>query len=202
MSEHFEEDLELYALGDLDEPERAAIDAHAKTCAQCARRLGEAEETLASMTSLLPAYRAPQRRGAVWKPAARVAVAAAFVAGLLVASFTLAFVNVGGGSNNDDVRAQIAMTHAHFEHIELEPVAGGAPAAKVIYAQDRSWLYAIVGDGRSGYRLLSVGPSGTHELGQLVAHGGSSSVFIAHPPDGSDLELVFGNGIVARGTLR
>ena len=201
MSEHFEEELELYALGDLDERERAAIDAHAKTCAECARRLGEAEETLASMTSLLPAYRAPQRRPAVWKPAARVAVAAAFVAGLLVATFTLAFMNLGGGSN-DDVRAQIAMTHAHFEHIELEPAAAGAPAAKVIYAQDRSWLYVIVDDGRAGYRLLSAGPTGTHGLGQLVAHGGSSSLFIAHPPDSNDLELAFGNAVVARGTLR
>ncbi|MGH7661701.1 MAG: zf-HC2 domain-containing protein [Vulcanimicrobiaceae bacterium] len=201
MNEHYSEELELYALGDLDEQDRAAIEAHALTCAECARRLGEAEETLASMSSLLPAYRAPQRRPSTWKPTARIAVAAAFVAGLLVAAFTLAFVNVGSGSN-DDVRAQIAMTHAHFQHVQLAPVAAGAPAAKVIYAQDRSWLYVIVDDGRSGYRLLSAGPSGAHELAALVAHGGSSSVFIEHPPDSSTLELALGSSVVARGTLR
>jgi hypothetical protein len=201
VSEHFGEDLELYALGDLDERERVAIEAHASVCAECARRLGEAEETLATMSSLLPAYRAPVRRPSIWKPTARVAVAAAFVAGLLVATFTLAFINVGGGSN-DDVRAQIAMTHAHFEHVELKPVAGAAPSAKVVYAQDRSWIYVIVDDGRSGYRLLSTGPSGTRELGALVAHGGSSSVFIEHPPGPDTLELAFGDSIVARGTLR
>jgi hypothetical protein len=200
VSAHFGEELELYALGDLEERERAAIAEHVRTCDACARRIGEAEETLATMSSLLPAYRAPQRRRPVWRPTARVAVAAAFVAGLLVAAFTLAFINVGNESGGD-IRAQVAMTHAHFRHIELTPVAAGAPAAKVIYAQDRSWLYAIVDDGRPGYRLLAAGPSGALELGRLVAHGASSSLFIAHPTKADRLELAFGDRIVARGTL-
>lgn len=205
MTAHLGDEIELYALGDLTPEERAAVEAHLDSCDMCTRAVGEAEVTLAAMSSLLPAYRAPKRtalRG-VWSlPAARAAIAAAFVIGLLVAAGTLPFLTVSSPTGNDDVRAQVAMTHAHFEHIELVPVTPGTPAAKVIYAKDRSWLYAIVDDGRPGYSLLSVTSSGPRNLGVLVAHGATASIFIDHPPAADVVELVSDGRVVARGMLR
>src|ERR1700688_4487918 len=46
---HVDENAELYALGTLSDSERAAVDAHVATCASCAQRVGEAEETVAAL---------------------------------------------------------------------------------------------------------------------------------------------------------
>ncbi|MGH7328195.1 MAG: zf-HC2 domain-containing protein, partial [Polyangiaceae bacterium] len=201
MSVHLGDEIELYALGDLSAQERAEIEAHLADCDMCTRAVGEAEETLAQMASLLPAFKAPKRSRlrSVWSvPAARIAIAASFVIGLLVAAGTLPFLTLTSRTSSDDVRAQAAMTHSHFVHVELAPVMAGAPAAKVIYARDRSWLYAIVDDGHSAYRLVSIGNSGApHDLGTLVSHGETASLFADHPPSGDTVELVSGDRIIA-----
>ena len=200
MNAHYDEELELFALGDLEPAERAAIEEHVRDCADCSRRLAEAEETLARMSSMLPAYRAPHRTQTAWRPSARVAVASAFFAGAIAAVLTLAFVNVNHASS-DDVRAQIAMVHSHFQHAELRPAVAGAPLTKIIFPPGRDWLYAIVDDGRSGYRLLASSPSGpARDLGGFAAHGATSSLFVERPPPG-EIELEFDGRIVARGTL-
>lgn len=200
MSAHYDEELELFALGDLEPEQRAAIEEHVTACDACARRLAEAEETLARMSSMLPAYRAPHRTQTAWRPSARVAVASAFFAGAIAAVLTLGFLNVNHFSS-DDVRAQVAMIHSHFEHTELQPAAAGAPATKIIFPKDHSWLYAIVESGRTGYRLLAATPSGTtQDLGGLASHGATSSLFIERPPPG-EIELEFEGRVVARGTL-
>jgi hypothetical protein len=206
VSAHLGDEIELYALGDLMPEERAAVEVHLDSCDMCTRAVGEAEEALARMSSLLPAYKAPKRTAlrSVWSvPAARAAIAAAFVIGLLVAAGTLPFLTVSPKTSSDDVRAQAAMTHSHFEHTELSPLIAGAPAAKIIYARDRSWMYAIVDDGKPGYRLVSLGRStAPQQLGTLVSHGATASLFVDHPPSGDTVELVSGDRIVARGMLR
>lgn len=198
------DELELYALGDLGPEERAAVEQHLESCEECERELGKIEETLAQMTSLLPAYRAPKRTQlrSLWAlPAARMAIAAAFVIGLLVAAGTLPFLGVKPSATSDDVRAQVAMTHAHFVHVELHGVAAGAPAVKVIFAHDRSWIYVIADDGRAGYHLLSTASGTPTDLGTLVAHGASSSLFVDRSVPRGALELVRDGQIVARGML-
>jgi len=205
MSTHLGDELELYALGDLSSEERAKIEEHLETCDECVRALAAAQETLAQMTSLLPSYRAPKRTALrnLWvMPAARLAIAAAFVVGLLVAAGTLPFLTVKPGTSSQDARAQIAMTHAHFEHIELKPLVSGAPAIKVIFPHDRAWMYAIADDGRPGYHLLlAADSSAPHDLGELVAHDGSASLFVEHPPAGNELLLVSNDRTLARGML-
>ncbi|MBV8355632.1 MAG: zf-HC2 domain-containing protein, partial [Candidatus Eremiobacteraeota bacterium] len=57
MSVHPTDDLELYALGDLEASERSTIEAHLAQCATCRRAVGEAEETLAALADALPRYR-------------------------------------------------------------------------------------------------------------------------------------------------
>ncbi|MBV8424399.1 MAG: zf-HC2 domain-containing protein [Candidatus Eremiobacteraeota bacterium] len=205
MSAHLGDELELYALGDLSAEERAAVEQHLESCDTCVRALGEAEEALAQMTSLLPAYRAPKRTQLrnFWAiPAARMAIAASFVVGLLVAAGTLPFLNARPTANSDDVRAQVAMTHAHFVHTELRALAPNAPAVKVIYARDRAWAYVIADNGLTGYHLLETAPGGSPaDLGTLVAHGESASLFIDHPLPSGELDLVRNGQTLARGML-
>lgn len=205
MSAHLGDGLELYALGDLSDEERTAIEGHLESCEECTRALAAAEEVLAQMTSLLPAYRAPRRTQLrkFWAlPAARMAMAASFVVGLLVAAGTLPFLGVRPSATSDDVRAQVAMTHAHFVHVELHPVAPDAPAVKVIFPRDRSWIYVIADDGRPGYHLLATaGSAPASDLGVLVAHGASSSLFVDHTVSRSELELVRDGSTLARGML-
>jgi hypothetical protein len=200
MSTHLGDELELYALGDLSADERAEVERHLETCDECTRALGATEEALARMSSLLPAYQAPKRtvlRNFWSHPAARMAIAASFVVGLLVAAGTLPFLTVRPSNDAQDIRAQIAMTHSHFEHVQLTGVVAGAPAVKVIFARDKSWLYAIVDDGRPGYHLFV----GKNDLGELVAHDGSASLFVEHPPSGNPLALVANDRTLARGML-
>ncbi|MGH7716156.1 MAG: zf-HC2 domain-containing protein [Vulcanimicrobiaceae bacterium] len=205
MSTHLGDQLEIYALGDLSPEERANVEEHLASCEECVRALGTTEETLAHMTSLLPAYRAPRRsalRNLWMMPAARMAIAAAFVIGLLVAAGTLPFISLRSGTTDQDVRAQVAMTRAHFEHVQLVALVAGVPAVKVIYARDRSWMYAIADDGRPGYHLrLATGSGPSQDLGELVTHDGSSSLFVEHPPAGNELQLVSNDRILARGML-
>ena len=205
MSAHLGDELELYALGDLSDEERTAIETHLESCEACTRALGAAEETLASMTSLLPAYAAPKRTQlrSFWsQPVARMALAASFVIGLLVAAGALPFLGVRPAASSDDVRAQVAMTHSHFEHVPLAPLVSGAPATKVIFARDRSWLYAIADDGSSGYHLLlRQGSSAPVDLGTLVAHGDAASLFIDRTVPSGELDLVRGDRTLARGML-
>ncbi|HTX02528.1 MAG TPA: zf-HC2 domain-containing protein [Candidatus Acidoferrales bacterium] len=205
MSTHLGDELELYALGDLSPEERADVEEHLATCEECVRALAAAEDALAQMTALLPAYRAPRRTAlrSLWTmPVARMAIAAAFVVGLLVAAGTLPFLTIKPGTSNQDARAQIAMTHAHFEHVQLTPLVPGAPAVKVIYARDRSWIYAIADDGRPGYHLyLAAGSSQPRDLGELIAHDGSASLFVEQPPAGNELLIVSNGRALARGML-
>ena len=206
MSTHLGDEIELYALGDLSHEERAAVEAHLAVCMECTRSVGEAERTLAEFAELLPSYRAPRAARMQSSARWRGAIAAAFIAGLLVAGGTLAFVNRAWSGNatigQQDVRAQIAMVNSHFDHTTLAPASPGAPPAKVIFARDKAWLYAIVNDNDPGYHLVAVSGDTRRDLGVLTVHGATASLFVQHPPSLSELALVNGDRVVARGMLR
>lgn len=197
---HPDDDLQLYALGDLSFEERSAVEAHLEGCVECSRIVGEAESALADMSDLIPAFRAPRRsrfRPNFW----RGAIAAALIVGMILAGGTVALIRQAQG-RNDDVRAQVAMTNSHFNHVQLDPVAAGAPAAKVIYARDKSWLYAIVDDGHEPFRLVAVDFAGRHDLGTLAGHGITSSLFVEKTPEVKQVELLSGDRVIARGMLK
>ncbi len=90
---HIGENAELYALGSLGDLERAQVEAHVANCAECLRRVGEAEETVLGLereTAEVPLpsdVRAPEFRSR--RPVARwwmgaVAAAAALIIGYLL----------------------------------------------------------------------------------------------------------------------
>lgn len=193
---HVGEAAELYALGALDAFEQAEVEAHIGGCAECLRRVGEAEETLLALERGTKAVELPRNRGNVlpiarprrtltwWVPAA---IAAAFILGWLIPR-----------TASQPGVATLAMINSHFSHAQF---SGGGPPAKVIYARDRSWYYVIV----SGSRRFDVyglrGASATR-LGTTTARGTTSELFVQRQPRFERVDLRDGTALVESASIR
>ena len=158
MNEHIGDDAELYALGVLDAEERDAIDAHLATCGACSRRVAEAERVSLGLSAIdwssTPAKRTTPRLNAAW-----YATAAAFVAALGLGSLFANQLAIANHLRQDDDVAFATIANSHFLHASFQAKTKDAPATKVLYARDGSWLYVVV-DGRAdGDRILDTSPS-------------------------------------------
>jgi hypothetical protein len=162
---------ELYAAGALDERERAVVEAHVARCDACLRRLGEAEETVLALergSKIADEVRFAgkplgfvQRRSWGWTV---LAVAAALIVGFLVPH-----------STPQQNPAMLAMIHSHFSHAQFSGTAS-APAAKVLYARDRSWYYVIV-EGAHRYDVEGLANGRVTSLGATEPNGATSELF-------------------------
>ena len=166
---HVDELAELYALGTLDAGERAQVAEHIAHCAACLRRVGEAEETVLALERVVQPVTpyagiatTQRRRVALWWPAV---AAAALIVGLLLPRPFAERQNP----------AMLAMIHSHFSHAQFSG-APGAPAAKVIYARDRSWLYVIV-EGERRYGVYGVIGRQSVLLGTTQPRGTTSDLY-------------------------
>ncbi|HEX3670689.1 MAG TPA: hypothetical protein VHT92_03185 [Candidatus Cybelea sp.] len=168
---HLGEAAELYAIGALDAAERTAADAHIARCIECARRVGEAEETVLALERdvhvdpLAAAVAVPLRLRRREVPAwwVAVAAAAALIAGTLLP---------GLFAQRDT--ATLAMVHSHFNHAQFS--GPNAPPAKVIYARDRSWYYVIV-EGSHRYDVYGLHDGQSVSLGTTQPKGATSELF-------------------------
>ena len=149
--EHFDEELELYALGMLEPQDQARVDEHVRTCDACAERLGRAE---AAVTALVAG--AQQRRG--WRmPSWPVAVAAAFA----LTSAVLFGQNVAlRGALSSDGRMLDSIVLSHFVHVPFSAVSAEPVEAKVIYEQHGRW-YQIVAERPADWSVTVTRTDGT-----------------------------------------
>ena len=203
---YVEERADGYALGVLDEAERATLDTHVVGCAACSRALGEAE---ADVVGLIPrkdpspqlAHRigatlaAPAARGFSWRP---YAVAAAFALLLLGA-----LVTTLGERNQQRLialqsTAMTAMLHGHFVHAQFAPLAAAAPLAKVVFAHEATWLYVIVEGDR---RVRVVGEPGNVSFGVTAPFGSASTLFVPSAPGVRNVLLFEGKSAIERATI-
>src|SRR5436305_2800309 len=139
---HVDENAELYALGALSDPDRAAVDAHVATCASCAQRVGEAEETVAALSARQTAVpgQLDRRMRASFAPRSLprslyALVAAALILGLLPSALLWQRDRDLSAMDSTRQRAAAAMVHSHFLHAPFTSMAPGAPAATVIFAR-------------------------------------------------------------------
>ena len=201
---HIGDLAELYVLGELEVNERAAVEAHISSCMQCLRRVGEAEETLLALERGALAQPTPElldrrmRFGAT--PARRyAAVALAAAAGLVLGILTMLPVTFRSQAQQPVL---VAMIHSHFNHAQFAAVGStNAPAAKVIFARDRSWLF-VVADGSQRFAVYAINGSAATRLGDLQPQGSTSSLYVAHAPTADAVELREGTRIVERAPLR
>ncbi len=131
--------------------EQAEVDAHVAECPECLRRLGEAERDGARVGTR-------QRCGVV-------------AGGCGSGGVILGFV-VPHAARRSNI-ATLAMIHSHFSHAQF---SGTGPAAKALYARDRSWYYVIV-TGSSRYEVYGIRSGRTTDLGITQPQGATSELF-------------------------
>lgn len=167
--EHIGESAELYAIGALDPAERAEVDGHIAHCAQCLRRVGEAEETVLALERVNVVDHATHvervplrfaRRSVAWL--LPLTAAAAFALGMLFPR----------PAPQRDL-ATLAMIGSHFSHAQF---VGSGPPAKVIYARDHSWYYVIVAS-KARYTVVGVRNGSSIALGTTQPNGATSALF-------------------------
>jgi len=187
-NEHIGEAAELYAAGQLDPAEIAAIEAHAAGCEACLRRLGEAEETVLALERVSAPVAIPVASNVLQFPRRGLspwwfvpAMAAALLVGILWPRAQPQY-NV----------ATLAMVNGHFSHAQF---AGTGPRAKVLYARDRSWYYVIVA-GSERYDVYGVAGSDRISLGTTTPSGSTSELFVRSKLRFDKLQLQ-GNGAVS-----
>jgi len=168
---HIDQEAELYALGMLDDEERARIDEHLLTCEPCTVLVGEAEAAVAALIDSTQERR-PKQRGAWWP----VAVAAAFALttlGLLGQNVIL------HGAISSDGTLLATMIDSHFDHAQFQAAGGHEIAAKAIYERHGKW-FEILADGTPAWHVVFVRRDGTREAaGADFAHRGSASIVYA-----------------------
>lgn len=182
--EHIDELAELYALGVLDDGERASVDAHVRSCELCAKRIGEAEALIAdTIEDREPRSSLDVRIRQAFAPRARIAprwgalVAAAFIIGLLP-GLIFAALNRPAAPFADRDRAIAAMVNGHFLHAQFTALAPDAPKAKVLYGRTAPWRYFVAQTHRA-YTVEAENASGASALGTLHVSGDAGELFVA-----------------------
>jgi Putative zinc-finger len=207
VNNHIDELAELYALGTLNEAERAAVDAHALQCDTCAERLGEAASTIAFMEHSVAVPPSLDRRmSAVFARGSRVrfpaglAAAAAFLIGLMPSFWLWGVTRNTQAFDSDRQQAVQAMVTSHFSHAQFMPLEPGAPKAKLIYARKRNWVYAVAQTGRP-LSLRAESKQGEVALGTLRVSGNAAELYIAQAPAVRTFALYDGSKQIERVTL-
>jgi predicted anti-sigma-YlaC factor YlaD len=192
MNEHLDEEAELYALGVLGPTDATRIEAHVAQCAVCATRLGEAERVVAELATAVPPVEQrlralPSRRGTMQR---WYAVAAVFVlmAGVSLGSLLDVRTLADRVSSDDTILSTIATSH--FSHAEFTAVGAGAPVAKVLYARKGEWVYIIVDGAVPGCTAFATHAGVRVELGDVMLHGKTSTLFVRNPGPVERIDLV------------
>jgi hypothetical protein len=198
---HIDELAELYALGVLAQGEVDTVELHIAQCTTCARRVGEAEETVLALERGYRAQQPPDAPGwrlrledsrpALWRIAS--AVAAGIVIGI--------GIMLSRGAPAGQSQALNAMIHSHFSHAQFAPLVPGAPDAKVIYARDRTWLY-VIATGRETYEVDAVSGASRTVLGVLRPQESVSTLFVDERVTAVNVEILDHGRVVDRAALR
>jgi hypothetical protein len=209
---HFGERAALYALGALDDAESAALEAHLRVCAACAKLVGEAERDVDTITSLETRRRAPEelsRRVERLLAPARpqpapwsrfMAIAAAFLIGVLPSAYlwernrAMQDAMLSQSSAMDRL-ATTAHRTASFR------ATNGALAANVMYPSDGSWYVIVVRGASHALQVAWMHDGAQTMLGDAVPHGRVAMLYLPKSHRMEQLALMDGPRIVAQAQL-
>ncbi len=230
MIEHVADDqVEAYALGALEDAERSAVDEHIAACDACLRRVGEAEETVASLALDLPrtepsaalgerlarslaTTRQGDAPGAVVPsrgivPLRRrrsyVWLAPLGAAAALVFALAGSFVQDAHlrGELADNDRALTQVVHSHFNHVTMTPAPGSGASAKVLFARDGSWIYVVADHLPAGTHAFATIAGSERDLGALAPQGDIATLFVSDANKPTTIILRADGNVEATATL-
>ncbi|HVA33096.1 MAG TPA: zf-HC2 domain-containing protein [Candidatus Baltobacteraceae bacterium] len=218
MIDHIGDDAPLYALGALDDAERKAIDAHAATCPQCARLLGDAEDAVALAVAAqavhpVPAELgdriAPLARGQVlalpWRPSrGGWQVAAAAAAALLIGLIPSAYL----WQQNHAMHAAMVADAGALSTVANQPhrmavfqTMGDGTSARVMYGRDGSWYVILVKGAKRALGVAWMHDGQQTMLGTASLHGDVAMLYLPRSHRMKQLALMDGTRVVAEAQL-
>lgn len=168
---HIDQEAELYALGMLDDAERARVDEHVATCDACAVLVGQAE---AAMAALIDASQARRPRApTAWWP---VAVAAAFA---LTSAALFGDDLALRGAVKADGGIFATLVNNHFDHTQFQTPGGKEIAAKAIYERHGKW-FEILADGAPAWHVVLIESDGIRRpvTTPFDRRGAASTVYV------------------------
>lgn len=168
MTQHPQDALVAFALGDLDAAAGREVLVHADECASCAAALADLMRGVAAIAG----DDGPSRRAATPRRSAT-----GWLLGLSTAAAVLLGVwNLDLRSAQPTVPID-ALVHSHFTH---HPLTGGEGSAKLIQALDGSWVY-VVADGLRPLETYAVAINGV-AIGTFHAdRTGRATAYFARP---------------------
>jgi anti-sigma factor RsiW len=208
---HFGERAALYALGALDATESAALEAHLRVCAECAKLVGEAERDVDTIASLETRRRAPEaltnRVERLLAPARQpqapwrfAAVAAAFLIGILPSAYLWERNRVMQDAMLSQSAAMDRLATTAHRTASFRP-AGGALAADVMYPSDGSWYVIVVRGASHALHVAWMHDGAQTMLGDVVPHGRVAMLYLPKSHRMEQLALMDGPRVVAQAQL-
>jgi hypothetical protein len=212
---HVGENAALYALGALDDAERARVDAHARHCPSCARLLGEAESEVAAIVAAEGHIEAPpdlqarierslrgvtalapRRERALWP----LAMAAALLVGFLP---SMVF-----WQQERAMRETVALQNAAIGRVTAGDHRTAAfrssdarEIASVAYGADGSWYVVVVPNASKAMHVVWMHGGEQTLLGSAVPHGDVATLYLPKSHRMDTLALMDGSRVVAEAQL-
>lgn len=210
MTDHVDELAELYALGTLDEIERARVEQHVEVCEDCALRLDEASIVVADLAQAGAAASPPpalehrllQSAGLHGRPHPRH-LPHWQVVGAIAAVFALAFIPAWVAvdrttfARNDDNRALAQLASAPFDRATFMAPGNRPMNAKVLYGPSGDWYYVVVMHPKPNMHVAYVHGRQMEMLGTVAMHGESGTLYIPVKHKMEELALLDGGTVVA-----
>lgn len=217
MTEHIDELAELYAVGSLDDLDRARVERHVETCTPCAERLAGAEETIAAIAEGEPAFvpsarlrerlkasvgTGSQRRPGIHWWAGALAVAAALVLALIPTWLAVDRNRSLSQAMQQDERALARIAAAPAFNRAVFMANGNRPMdAKVLYGPRGDWYYIVVMHPKSGMHVAYVHDGRMEMLGSVAMHGESGTLYLPVKHKMEELALLQGGTVIAAAHL-
>lgn len=216
MSAHVDDRAALYALGLLDDDERAALQAHLRECPGCALSIGAAEDDVASLVAA-QSLREPPRELAsrierslsaarstashrTWAAPVWLAAAAAIVIAVMPAAW---FWNQNRAMQEAMSNQSAAMTRvASAPHRNAEFAAMPANmTATVAYAPNGEWYVIVVKNASKALDVAWMHDGTQTMLGRAVPHGDTAMLYLPKSHRMNSLALMDGERVVAEANL-
>lgn len=213
MIDHIGDFAELYALGSLDDAERAQVERHAATCATCAQRVSEAEEIVAGIAQEMPRHEPPARLERRLKHALRneraasqirwfpAALAAAVLLAIVPVWFALNPARTASVAMRQDEEALARIAAAPFARADFTSAQQRPMNAKVLYGKRGDWYYVIVMHPKPGMQVAYVHDGKMEMLGKVAMHGESGSLYLPVNHKMQELALLEDGAVVAHAYL-
>jgi hypothetical protein len=210
MSEHIEELAELYALGSLEQFERARVEQHIDRCDDCRSRVQDAEDTVAALAQAQaqppqqapPALRRRLESSLHARPAMHWgswAALAAVIVLVLIPAWVAVDRNTRLNAMHQDERAlaRLASAGTQIDHAQFMSPTKQPMNAKVLYGPHGDWYYIVVLHPRPDMQVAYVHGGQMEMLGTVAMHGESGTLYLPVNHKMDELALLEGNTVVA-----